>query len=100
MPQLDLFHAIAAHQISWTYRIDPLRPEKRPDLIVIASMGSGQVWDSGMIRPPSNVRHEAVDEALSATWSAYLFGEQGDMRQALRSVVKKWEAESAHRKDG
>jgi hypothetical protein len=53
--------------------------------------------EHGLTSVPNNVVHEMVDDLMSQTWMAYLFGEPGDLRKVINARRPFWMEESSHR---
>lgn len=98
MPQLPLYGDPIAQEISWTYKLNPLKPEQRPSLVCVVVDERRQVLDGGLIQAPHNVIHEIVAKGLRETWDAYLFGERGDVRKSL-GVAMRWGAAESERRE-
>lgn len=98
MPQLDLLTESARSAINWRYSIDPLKPEERPMMYVSVEGPKQLAVEHGLVMPPLNVLHEEVAVILATTWDAYLFGEPGQVREAVATAHRHWLRESGQRR--
>lgn len=98
MPQQQLFGQDRRTQVVWTYSQDALQPTEPPFLYCAISGPRQAAVEHGLTFCPLNVVHEMVTDLLVVSWEAYLFGEPGDVRQAIGSVSRTWKAESKGRR--
>lgn len=97
MPQRSFWTGEVPIGARWNYEIDPRNPEDSPTLLYQVLNQERCSMETGSVRVPFNVTHEAVSELLVATWEAYLFGEPGDGTQSMKAVLKRWKRESSRR---
>lgn len=99
MPQLSWFtdrlHAPTRFEVD--YMFNPLHPEKDATCTITIKNGAGDAVDFVYFTVPGNVVHELMLDAIAAAWETYLFGEPGQLRNAVAAVVKVWRAEAQRR---
>lgn len=97
MPQLDLLGAPSNYGLRSEYWFDPLHPDSFGSLSIEVLNDKHLPSDVLYSLIPDSVLHEAVEDLLTQTWQAYLFGEPGDVRAVFRTRMRQWRAEASHR---
>jgi len=93
MPQLKLTRAIHLPQ-SWsaTVLINPLEPQSKTTLEIVARSRKGEVMDSGATHWSPGA-HEGIHDALVASWLEWELGLPERCALAAFTVHRQWERE-------